>query len=276
MTEKKITNKSRGKRAIQLMWQAIRLTNGLVFFLGLAGLAFASGLTLYSYQDSSGQINVVSSLINVPPQYRDSVKTEFIPSFRGSPTEKMPEKAELETLPGNQPDNDFPEAVLNEVIDLTPGLKVKAPPPEIPLENPAVATATLLMEQLRLIQLNNERLHVQAVVRGLRHPIVRHLHLTNIKALQSLILPESIAWEEAGTWKTRAAVIVEQMRVLQYTLSRWVDSNSNAIIQAMPPLLGRLRMQINDLEIEFSKAIASETARLEKADEVQKKNPFKK
>jgi len=117
MIEKIFTSKSKGKWVIRSMWLAMRLTFCLILFWEIAGLALASGLTLYSYQDSSGQINVVSSLINVPPQYRDRVKTEFIPSFRQSTLEKSQKKAELETLPGNQPDNDFPETVFNEVID---------------------------------------------------------------------------------------------------------------------------------------------------------------
>lgn len=276
MNEKRNKTSVEVKRVMHWQRRFWHLAPGLIFLVAMVTIAAASGLTLYSYQDNSGQINVVSSLVNVPPQYRHSVKTEFIPSFQQSPSVKVPKKAEAETSPGNQSGDELPENVFNEVIDITPGLKVKTPPPEIPLENPAVATATLLMEQLRLIQLNNERMHVQAVVRGLTHPIVRHLHLTNIKALQTLILPESIAWEDAGAWKNRAAVIIEQMRVLQYTLSRWVDSSSNAIIQAMPPLLGRLRMQMNDLESEFGKALASETARLEKAADIHKKTPFRK
>lgn len=241
---------------IKAGWGVLLLVWFALFSINLQ----AGGMVLYSYRESSGQVVVVDSLERVPEIYRASARVEFIPSFGGAARQIKTVKPAALATP-----NERPVEAFNKVIDLSPRLKLKAPPPEIALENPAVASATILMEQLKLLQLNNERIHVQAVVRGVAHPIIRHLHLTNIRSLQELYRPEQITIENSFSWPAKARNFIEQTRVMQYTLSRWIDYQPDAIIKAMPPLLSQLRIQLNDLEAEFAKVLTAEKERLKKS-----------
>lgn len=222
---------------------------------------WGAGLTLYSYKDSAGTIIVVDSIEKVPLQYRDQVEKGFIPSF--SSKKKLSVESTAESGAG---ENVAAPVEMVEPIDLdAPGrIEVTAAPDEIELPDPAVASVTLIMNDIREIQLNYERLHVQALARGLGHPIIRHLHLSNVRMLQNVIAPSLITLENGAAWRKSAGEVIEQMRSLQYTVSRWIDGSSRGIVEAMPPLLARMKMQISRLENEYSIILKTEATRLNK------------
>ncbi len=235
-----------------------------VVLLGLpAFLLCAAGLTLYSYRDDSGTIIVVDSIEKIPEQYLDQVETGYIPSF------SSPEKpADKNLKKENNPDElSHQEKLIKPIdLDLAGEIKVQAPPDEVELPDPAVASITQIMKNLREVQLNYERLHVQALARGLGHPVIRHFHLSNVLLLKNILPPGEIELENSDAWKRMAGEVIEQMRSLQYTVSRWLDGSSRGIVEAMPPLLARMKMQISLLEKEYKKILADEAARLQKAD----------
>ncbi len=212
-----------------------------------AGLSFAAGLTLYSYRDDRGQTIVVDSIERVPMRYRDQIETGFVPTF----SQKKEKAKEKPATRQNSPEIRISGQVSNS------GVMVVEPPPEEEGVNPAIATATLIMEQIRAIQLNNERINVQALVRGVNHPVIRHLHLTNIMALRDIHSPGQLNWPEGQQWQKQAQIVIEQFRTIQYTLSRWIDSGSDAVIHALPPLLATLKGHIIQLESDFSSALAA-------------------
>jgi len=242
------------QRLCRVDYQRQKVWLTVAFFLFSAALSYAAGLTIYSYRDNTGTTVLVDSIEKVPLQYRDRVEKGFIPSFSARKKKSPEPLAENPAVPV--------EMVETIDLDAVHRIKVNAPPAEIELPDPAVASATLIMADIREIQLNYERLHVQAVVRGLRHPIIRHLHLTNFRLLQKIISPSTISLENAAAWQKSATEIIQQMRSLQYTVSRWIDSSSRGIVEAMPPLLASMKTQISRLENEYSIILKAEATRL--------------
>jgi hypothetical protein len=211
----------------------------------------AEGLTLYSYRDSRGQLIIVDSPEKIPPEYQDQIETGYIPTFSSVNPEK---KSAVDQEPAAivSTDDEQHGQTLEEHYDKPAGaVSVSAPPPEIPVLNPAVATAAALLAQFQNIHLNYERLHLQAKIKGTSHPVVRHLHLTNIQAIQEIIAPESIDWARAASWKEKAAVFMKQVKTLQFTVSHWLNTSPAMLIKALPALLINDKNLLIELEKEF-------------------------
>lgn len=222
----------------------------VLFFCGVSSYLFG-GLQLFSYQDDRGQTIVVDSVDRIPEKYRDQVQADYIPSFNNY--SESSDSSENEKSDENK--NKSP------VVAKHSGELVADDSESISEENPAIASATLFMNQIKDLQLNNERVHLQALARGVTFPAVRHFHLSNIIALQKVIAPESIDIDGTEGWKAHARRVLEQIRSLQFTVSRWLDTSSEAIIKAMPPLLAQLKEEIRKLDEELAPIIAAEKAK---------------
>ena len=221
-----------------------------LLFCLLPGAVSASGLTLYSYVDDLGQTIVVDSLERIPEQYRANAKRGFIPSFR-SPPPPPARAAVIEAVP-DAPLHEKPSEQRSD------RLQVSAPPDEVVVDV-GLASATLAMEQLRLIHLNNERIFVTAQSYGMQHPSVNHLHLTNGQLLVDFRLPEKMSSEPGKVWLTNAGNLFEQLKAFQFNVSRWITENPQEMLTTMPLLLTRVKILLTDLEASFT-AITPATA----------------
>ncbi|MDD2998596.1 MAG: hypothetical protein PHV05_05995 [Candidatus Riflebacteria bacterium] len=220
----------------------------------------ASGLTLYSYRDDLGQLIVVDSIERIPEKYREGIHQSFIPSFKNAEPAVSVEDEYFATdltttatltLP---PESSIaiPSPAASEPIKLEEIL------PEIEPPNPAIASAEIILAKIKEIQFNNERLYVMAQVLTAKHPVVKHLHLTNLLNLQNIMPPEALKWEAAAAWKSKARYIIEELKTIQFSISKWLPEGSDAITIALRPLVARVRNLIVALEKEFPKEDQSE------------------
>ncbi|OGK05476.1 MAG: hypothetical protein A2W80_12360 [Candidatus Riflebacteria bacterium GWC2_50_8] len=221
----------------------LRLILCLVLVFVAGGLA-AAGLTLYSYRDDLGQIIVVDSLERIPEQYRDNAKRSFIPAFRSAPPPKNPAPA-FEAVPENN------ISVSPHQPVETDSFTVSAPPEEIEVET-GLASATLTMEQLRLIHLNNERIYLAARDNGLQFPAIGHLHLSNGQLIVDFAMPTEMTTAAGTAWQKDARNFYDQLRSMHISITSWLSTNSPELVAAMPMLLTRAKSLLADLETVFS------------------------
>lgn len=208
----------------------------------MPALLLSTGLTLYSYQDDLGQLIVVDSIERVPEKFRDTARRDFIPSFTGGSS------ASIEII-SQPPTCEFisTDPHLDPVADHD--LEVLAAPPEQAQVDPALATATLLLGEINTIITNNEKLYGVALNTSIANPIVRHLHLTNIVSLRNITDPRSLTWKTPQSWSDEAAVLIEQLRTIQFSVSRWLESGQTRMLfSTLPSLLATVKRQAQSLE----------------------------
>jgi hypothetical protein len=209
----------------------------------MASQLAASGLTLYSYRDELGQTIVVDSLERVPEQYRENAERGFVPSFR-SPPPPPARSAVIESVPDAR-------LLKKPASKASEQLQVSAPPDEVVVDV-GLASASIAMEQLRLIHLNNERILVIVRTYGLQHVSVNHLHVTNGQLILDFRLPPEMSTEPGKVWLKNAQNLFEQFKALQFNISRWITTSPQELLNTMPILLTRVKSLLNDLETTFT------------------------
>lgn len=225
----------------------------LILIVLLPVMAVADGLTLYSYEDDEGQLIVVDSLERIPEQFREGARRNFIPSFSssGRKQQQKAREAQPEVIV-------IPDAV--EPVGESDELEVLAPPPEQQQPDPAIATATLILADINRIIDHNGQLYRLALNNSPRHPAVRHLHLTSILALRNIIDPRSLTWKKPQQWSDEAARVIEDLRTVQYSVSKWLDSGSGALLSTLPTLIEASRRQAATLTASLAAISAQDSA----------------
>lgn len=210
----------------------------------VAGSLGATGLTLYSYTDELGQTIVVDSLERVPEKYRAGAKRGFIPSFRKAPVVKKP-SAVIEAVPDRAVEHTTRQTRSDEKFEVTP------PPEEIEIDS-GLASATLSMQQLRQIHFNFERIYVAARDNGLQFPAIGPLHLTNNQLIIDFRMPAEMSTDAGKAWLSKAGVLFDQLKGLQYNTGFWLSQYSQELLSTMPMLIARAKVLLNELETAFS------------------------
>lgn len=226
-----------------------------VLIVSLLSIMFSTasmaGIKLFSYQDDLGQIIVVDSLEKVPIQYRDRVEQDFIPSFSRP---KKKETKENITIIEPLVDSGSDQIRVAEPDDEKPAI---VPPPEED-RSAEIASATAFMQIIEQIHFNNERIHVIATSINQNSPAVYQLHNQNIQTMNQLSALNSFVWENGKTWKSEALRVIEDMKTIQYTISKWIKEGGTGLRYGLPPFLNRLKQSIKDLDALLKQAIASE------------------
>ncbi|HNX75568.1 MAG TPA: hypothetical protein PLM07_15715 [Candidatus Rifleibacterium sp.] len=207
-----------------------------VFLLMAAGPSFAAGLSLYSYRDDQGQQIVVDSLERVPEQYRDQAQKSFIPSFRPSkpkPADQVEPEARIGTSEPRIEVISAPEVIKSRVKH---DLKIMEPPPEREPPDPGLATAALIISDMETVIGNFENIYSLAFNYSIKHPAVLHHHLTNVNLLRQIVNPSSVVFREPGNWGAEAAVSLERLRTIQYTISAWMQTSTSPMLTTLPTL----------------------------------------
>ncbi len=230
-------------------------------------------LTLYSYQDDAGNLIVVDDLEKVPAAKRASAYQQKIRTYSSSQKPATPANTEtgseapvVETLPetptfeSGPPAQDLPPGTLVvEQFDEQVGSDTAAPaaPPEL-------ASLTIWLSQLKALQSNVEEMWHVGKAGYTQHPRIRIIQVLSLKILDDVKVFESIVWDKAGDWLSRARVLTDQFRTLFWSLSRWILEKPPTWVDRLPPLSIRTRFNLETLERELTKieaAVASETRR---------------
>lgn len=210
----------------------------LALFSG-ADIAFADGLSLYSYHDDQGQLIVVDSLDRVPEQYREQAQKSFIPSFRSPAPETIDQGGKT----------DDPRVVVistpEPILSSDKGLTVVEPMPEEEPPDPAFASAALIIKDIDTVINNYERAYSLAFNYSFKHPAVMHHHLVNVNLIRKLMHPTSLVWREDNDWAPLAAQVIERLRTIQYTVSAWFETGSSApMLTTLPTLTEAARRHL--------------------------------
>ncbi|HNV68646.1 MAG TPA: hypothetical protein PKO06_03030, partial [Candidatus Ozemobacteraceae bacterium] len=134
-------------------------------------------------------------------------------------------------------------------------------PPALPEE---LASLSLWLSHLRTLQSNAEEIWHVGKAGYAQHPRVKILQVTSLKTLDDIKGYESMNWDKASDWISRARVLGEQFRTLYWSLSRWVLEKSSTWVDRLPPLTLRTRHNLETLEGDYlilEATIASETGR---------------
>lgn len=217
--------------------------------IGLPGILSAAGLTLYSYRDGLGQTIIVDSLEKIPAQYRKQARQEFIPSFR-SPKPAKNNLTIIEAVPdddqGSPASGNLPRQ--SGISPSTP--EIIAPPDED--YSAELASATAIMESLRAIQLDSERMYVIANSFGVESPLLMQLHQKNLLAVSKLESLRRFNWDPGKTWKEEALEMLQRYRTMINTISAWLRHNRQGLKVGLMPLLQANSLHLKNLEKTFT------------------------
>ena len=206
----------------------------LLCLLASAGPAYATGLSLYSYRDDRGQQIVVDSLERIPEQFRDQAEKSFIPSFRPPKPEKPAEPEPGITRSESRIEVISPPEVLK--TEVKQNLRIMEPPPEREPPDPGLATAALIISDMETVIGNFENIYSLAFNYSIKHPAVLHHHLMNVNLLRQIVNPSSVVFREPGNWGSEAAVSLERLRTIQYTVSAWMQTSTSPMLSTLPTL----------------------------------------
>jgi hypothetical protein len=218
---------------------------GSLLLLGAAANS-AAGLELFSYQDDLGQIIVTDSLEKVPEKFRGLVRREFVPTFRSRKVDKQQKLTIIE--PANTAKKNLPEPSTNSSGS---EMRVVAPPAESYAKH--AASASRFMENIKLIQLNNERIYFLAENYSLTHPSILALQQTSMKKMQELEELKQLDWERGKSWKANAVQLVSRLKSIQYTINKWIRDGGVGLKDGFPVLLSVMRSQVGNLGNELKR-----------------------
>ncbi len=218
------------------------------FALLIACQLSGAGLTVYSYRDDQGQTIVVDSLEKIPAQFRKQAGRQFIPSFR---QKKKPAITVIEAIPdqpGSEAEQPAPKNSGNS------SLTIVEPPAET--HDAEIASATAILESLKLLQLNNERIFVVSEGLGTKHPSLELLNRQNLLTLQTT--ERDLAdgtWKIAAPWQPEAQRMIDYGKSLQLSISKWLAEGGSRLKTGLPPLLSACKIRLQQLEQTLSRLI---------------------
>jgi hypothetical protein len=216
-----------------------------VLFFGIySAVIFAGGIQVYSYQDDLGQIIVTDSLKKIPEKFRGIARKEFIPSFNRQQTKQ------IEPLPVIEPGEEFLDEITFDSKPSSTIPQIVEPPPED--ESQQIASASQIIDGLKQVQLDNERMHVLSRTFSAQHPPIAALHRRNVDRMQKIQRKlAALDWKKAKTWKSNIKQLMERMKTLQYTISKWISEGGTGIKNGLPPLLEKTKLHLNKAEKEL-------------------------
>ncbi len=213
------------------------------------GVRPADALTLYSYTDAQGRVVVVDSLDKVPPAFRAGVRAGGVRSFDeagGRPAGRARREADPDR-PG--PLLEGKPVPSGEPASRDPGeLTLTPPPPETGLATePAWASASRWLAELDTIQDYGEKAWAIAMVKSPTHDRVLYLRVEALQRLDRLRSFEAMTWERAPAWVTTAKALTAQLRLIFWTISRWIGQGGGALRTELPLALTRTRAVLDQL-----------------------------
>lgn len=222
------------------------------FALFITSQLAGAGLTVYSYRDNQGQTIVVDSLEKIPAQFRKQASRQFIPSFR---QKKKPEITVIEAIPDQSgSDAEKPPPQVSGNTDLT----IVEPPEET--HDPEIASATAIIESLKLLQLNNERIFIVSEGLGTKHPSLELLNRQNLLTLQTTERDLAAGtWKIAAPWQPEAQRMIDYGKSLQLSISKWLAEGGSRLKTGLPPLLSAYKIRLQQLEQTLSQLIPAPT-----------------
>lgn len=221
----------------------------VIFLLSISGTT-AAGLKLYSYKDSRGQTVIVGSLERVPEEFRDQVREEYIPTF-SNPEKK--EESENITILEAEPSDSEDETIESKEEQTA---VIVAPPEED--RSAEIASASAFMAQIEKIQFNNKRIHVVSIAVDQMSPVITHLHLENVANMQKLSELNNFEWKNGAAWKASALRLISQMKILQYTITKWIRDGGQGLRDGLPTFLRKISILIHGVKQDLSLAIDAE------------------
>ena len=250
----------------------------------MLGTVPAFSLTWYSYREPGGRIVVVDDPEKVPLECRASVRAEQVgrkktpkssqtvippvPASQGAvPSSLVADDPDLSESPSSDGMTleEVPEEVAvagtgkgSLVVEESKGRKdsmdsqdskiskTASETPEMRAERVFVASAGLCLQELNGLHDKGELIWNIALRFGPTRPELRFQHS---KALSTLAGPW-MSWasqadhEKYREWLERVRILIEQYRTLFYTISHRLQTSPQSLTNELPPLLNRVRVNL--------------------------------
>lgn len=247
----------------------------MVFALPLA--SFAVGLELYSYQDDFGQLIVVDSLERIPQKYRNKAARNFIPSFKGdSSLRKTDSNHALEDIK-IQSNETFTEEEKKIGSIKTGKIEVVEQIEEIEHPDSGLDEASEMITVLSGILENNRQIYSLVLRTRVFSPVVKNLHTQNIGALAKVKNPIYIDWkrkhEQKSQWGAQASLLIERLRTIQYTVSKWFSETPGNLLYGFPAFIEASDRHLRELNnrLESLKKLDEQLIQREKGQRSKRK-----